>query len=88
MKMITKEDIEDARKRGFSGEFIELPEDEKRLLNEFLRKRDHIEKKKGNLFIYENSNGKIIIEETVPDVGINYWLVDETKNKGMLIDVK
>jgi len=88
MKMITKEDIEDARKRGFSGEFIDLPEDEKRLLNEFLKERGHIEKKKGNLFIYENSNGKIIIEETVPDVGINYWLVDETKNKGMLIDVK
>jgi len=86
--MITKEDIEDAKKRGFSGEFIELSEDEEKLLNEFLKERNHSEKKKGNLFIYETLNGKIIIKETVPDVGINCWLVDETKNKKMLVDVK
>jgi len=54
--MITKEDIEDVRKRGFSGEFIELSEDEEKLLNEFLKEREHSEKRKGNLFIYDIIN--------------------------------
>lgn len=86
--MITKEDVEDTRKRGFSGELIELTEEEEKLLNGFLKEKHHNDKKRENLFIHETPNGKIIIKEIIPDVGTNYWLVDETKNKGMLIDVK